>query len=87
MFVMTCFSIVGQFSSQQQETDATGISRLDEKTLDQLADDLVTLSDLPRSRWHNLIHLETIKVDLCQNDDGSLTVIDSKLWLLASEQS
>ena len=47
-----------------QSAEAPDLSQLDFKTTDQVADEIITLSELPRSRLHSLIHLlETIKVN------------------------
>jgi U3 small nucleolar RNA-associated protein 21 len=43
------------------ETGADDDEDIDTKT-EQLADDMITLSLLPRSKWQNLLNLETIKL-------------------------
>lgn len=34
----------------------------DFSTVEQLADDMITMSLEPRAKWHNLLNLDTIKV-------------------------
>ncbi|XP_062509636.1 WD repeat-containing protein 36-like [Corticium candelabrum] len=52
--------IGGQILSQPHG-EIVDMLQLKFKTPDQLAEELVSLSELPRSRWHNLIHLDIIK--------------------------
>ena len=46
------------------DSDAEGDTEGDtvEQSTGPIGDDLVTLSSLPKSRWHTLAHIDTIKV-------------------------
>jgi U3 small nucleolar RNA-associated protein 21 len=49
----------------QEDSNEEPAIRMNYRTPEQLADDLVTLSMEPKSKWQNLLNLETIKVTIC----------------------
>lgn len=44
----------------------------DFSTVEQLADDMITMSLEPRAKWHNLLNLDTIKVRKKDTYQGSM---------------
>ncbi|KAL7320299.1 rRNA-processing protein utp21, variant 2 [Mucor circinelloides] len=49
-------------TDQESEEDSDIEQVVQEKTVDQLTDKMITLSMEPRSKWQNLLHLDTIKM-------------------------
>lgn len=48
--------------SECYDSDSDGGSDTVEQSAGPTGNDLVTLSSLPKSRWHTLAHIDTIKV-------------------------
>lgn len=46
----------------------------DFSTVEQLADDMITMSLEPRAKWHNLLNLDTIKVRKTMLFQGSVLI-------------
>ena len=48
---------------------------IDGTTTEQLADELITLSLEPRSKWQNLLNLDTIKASGWKTEKGPVKLI------------
>ena len=47
---------------EESKKDEEEFIRTEFKSVEQISDELITLSLLPNSRWQNLLHLDVIKV-------------------------
>jgi U3 small nucleolar RNA-associated protein 21 len=56
--------IEGAFEEEEEETDVAPV-----QSLEQLSEDMTTLSLVPKSRWQTLLHLDLIKVSLPFSQD------------------
>ena len=59
-----CYNITPDIQDNQASAAEDGQDDEEYKSSEQIADELVTLSLLPTSRWLNLLHLDIIKVKL-----------------------